>query len=267
MLEKIKNTATFIRSKVNFEPEVGIVLGSGLGGLIDKIEVVASIEYKDIPDFPVSTVVGHAGRLVFGMLGGRKVVAMQGRFHYYEGYQMWQVVFPIRVMKMLGIEYLFVSNAAGGLNPSFRTGNLMIITDHINALPNPLIGANIDELGPRFQEMNEAYSSELIAKAEAVAAAQGIEVQHGCYYALTGPTFETPAECNMIRTVGGDAVGMSTAPEVIAARHMGLPVFGMSVITNSHGDGNIPTHEEVQVEGAKAGARMITLFTELIRTL
>ncbi|MFI3265861.1 MAG: purine-nucleoside phosphorylase [Rikenellaceae bacterium] len=267
MLEKIKNTATFIRNQVNFEPEIGIVLGSGLGGLTQNIDIVASIEYKDIPGFPVSTVEGHAGRFVFGMLGGRKVVAMQGRFHYYEGYEMWQIILPIRVMKFLGIQYLFVSNAAGGLNPTFKTGSLMIITDHINALPNPLIGPNIDELGPRFPAMTEAYSKEIIAKADAVAAANGIEVKHGCYYAQSGPTFETPSECKQVRTVGGDAVGMSTAPEVIAARHMGIPVFGMSVITNSHGDGNIPTHEEVQMEGAKASAKMITLFTELVKAL
>lgn len=266
MLEKIKNTATFIRNAVNnFEPEVGIVLGSGLGGLVDKIEIEKAIEYKDIPDFPVSTVEGHHGRLVFGTLGGKRVVAMQGRFHYYEGYQMWQVVFPIRVMKMLGIKYLFVSNAAGGLNRSYKTGNLMVINDHINALPNPLIGPNIDELGPRFPEMSQPYSHELIARANEIAKEQGIEVQNGNYYALTGPSFETPAECEMIRRVGCDAVGMSTAPEVIAARHMGIPVFGMSVITNSEGD--VPTHEEVNREGARAGARMTTIFTELIKAL
>lgn len=268
MLEQIKSTAHFILSKVDdFQPEVGIVLGSGLGNLIDMIDVKASIEYKDIPNFPVSTVEGHAGRLVFGELGGKSVVAMQGRFHYYEGYAMSQVVFPIRVLKLLGIKYLFVSNAAGGLNFDFRMGDLMVIKDHINLLPNPLIGPNIDELGPRFPNMNNVYTKELIEKADAVAEQLDIKLQHGCYVALTGPTFETHKECWYLRTIGADAVGMSTAPEVIVARHMGLPVFGVSVITNCHGNGEAPTHEEVQIEGAKASIKMSTLFRELIKAL
>lgn len=267
MLKQIQNTAYSIREKTGFEPEVGIILGSGLGGLADSIETDIAIKYRDIPGFPVSTVEGHKGQLIFGMLGGRKVVAMQGRFHYYEGYTPQQVVFPVRVMKLLGIKYLFVSNAAGGINPEFKVGDLMVITDHINLIPNPLVGPNIEELGPRFPDMSEAYDRGLIGLADKLAAEEGIALRHGVYAGGTGPTFETGAEYRYFQSIGGDAVGMSTTPEVIAARHMGMPVFGMSVITNSGLSGEKSTHEEVQEEGAKAAEKMTRLFTRMIGSL
>lgn len=267
MLEQIKNTASFIRNKTGFDPQVGIILGTGLGGLVKSIDIAATLDYRDIPDFPVSTVEGHAGRFIFGMLGGKRVVAMQGRFHYYEGYSPREVVFPVRVMKFLGIEQLFVSNASGGVNPAFRTGDVMIITDHINLIPNPLIGPNIAALGPRFPDMSEAYDRGMIAKAEAVARREGIEVRHGCYLGLTGPTFETQKEYGFYHTAGADAVGMSTTPEVIAARHMGLPVFAVSIITNMGLAGLKSSHEEVQEEGAKAELKMTRLFTGLLEEL
>ena len=243
MSERIKNTASFIRNRVNFEPEVGIILGTGLGGLVESIDIRATLDYAEIPDFPVSTVEGHAGRFIFGMLGGRRVVAMQGRFHYYEGYTPQQVVFPVRVMKFLGVGRLFVSNASGGVNPSFRTGDLMVITDHINLIPNPLIGPNDPELGPRFPDMSEPYDAGLIALAAEVACREGIQLQYGCYIGVTGPTFETRKEYRFYRTAGADTVGMSTTPEVIAANHAGLPVFAVSIITNMGLDGMKSTHE------------------------
>ncbi len=268
MLDQIKSTASFILSKLgDFTPEVGVVLGTGLGGFADTIAPHAIVDYHDIPGFPVSTVEGHKGRLIFGRIGERRVVAMQGRFHYYEGYAPQQVVFPIRVMKFLGIHTLFVSNASGGVNPAFRTGDLMLITDHINLIPNPLVGPNIAELGPRFPDMNHPYDPALIARAEAIAQARGITLQRGVYVGGTGPTFETQAEYGYFRTIGGDTVGMSTTPEVIAARHMNLRVFGISVITNMGLEGLKSTHEEVQIEGAKASAKMTTLFTEMIKSL
>lgn len=266
MLEEIKKAADHIKSKADFIPQVGIILGTGLGGLVEHIDIAHTIDYTDIPGFPVSTVEGHKGRLIFGTLGGRKVVAMQGRFHYYEGYTPQQVVFPVRVMKFLGIKYLFVSNAAGGMNPSFRIGDLMVITDHINLIPNPLLGPNIAELGPRFPDMNEAYDQTLIGKAVAVAADEKIKLQFGCYVSLTGPTFETPKEYYYVKAIGGDAVGMSTTPEVIAARHMGIPCFGMSIITDLAG-GTSVSHEEVQAEGRKAEKNMTKLFTGLLEKL
>ena len=267
ILEQIRKTASFIRSKTTFEPEVGIILGSGLGGLVDSIDIEQALDYSDIPGFPVSTVEGHRGRLIFGVLGGRRVVAMQGRFHYYEGYTPQQVVFPVRVMKELGITRLFVSNAAGGVNPDFRVGDLMVITDHINLIPNPLVGPNIAELGPRFPDMSDAYDLRLVAKADSIAGEMGIKLQHGCYVGGTGPTFETVAEYRYFKTIGGDAVGMSTTPEVIAARHMGISVFGVSVITNVGLAGEKSSHEEVQREGAKAAMRMTRLFTAMIERL
>lgn len=265
--EQIRKTASLINERTGFKPEAGIILGTGLGSLADEIETEHSIEYKDIPGFPVSTVEGHAGRLIFGWLGGRRVVAMQGRFHYYEGYTSQQVVFPVRVMVLLGIRHLFVSNAAGGVNPAFRTGDLMVITDHINLIPNPLVGPNLAEFGPRFPDMSDAYDPELIRKATATASALSIPLQYGCYVGGTGPTFETRAEYGYFRSIGGDAVGMSTTPEVIASRHMGIPVFGVSVITNVGLSGEKSTHEEVQTEGARAAVRMTRLFTEMIRNL
>lgn len=268
MLSQIKSTASFILDKVGgFEPEVGIILGSGLGGLVDSIDIKAKIEYKDIPGFPVSTVEGHKGQMIFGILGGRKVVAMQGRFHYYEGYTTQQVVFPVRVMKFMGIKYLFVSNAAGGLNENFRTGDIMVITDHINLLPNPLIGPNIPELGVRFPDMGNAYDKALITKAKEIGARDGIPLQFGCYLGGSGPTYETQKEYFFFKTIGADAAGMSTTPEVIAACHMSIPVFGVSVITNMGLEGLKATHEEVQQEGLKAGKRMTTLFIKMLETL
>ncbi|MDR1022631.1 MAG: purine-nucleoside phosphorylase [Prevotellaceae bacterium] len=269
MLEKIKESATFINSKVSIEPEVGIILGTGLGGLVHSIENQEVLEYKDIPNFPLSTVEGHSGRLIFGTLGGKKVVAMQGRFHYYEGYDMQQVTFPVRVMKFLNVKYLFVSNASGGMNPAFAVGDLMIINDHINLLPNPLIGKNLDELGPRFPDMSEPYSKQLIALCESVAGKQGIKVQKGCYVGVTGPTFETPKEYGYFRRIGGDAVGMSTVPEVIVARHMGIPVFAMSIVTDLGGEDIAMTvsHEEVQKEGAKAEKKMTQIMTAMLQEL
>lgn len=267
MINTIKQTAEFIQQKVNFTPEVGIILGTGLGGLVNHIEIAHSLPYNEIPNFPISTVEGHAGRLIFGTLGGKRVVAMQGRFHYYEGYAPEQVVFPVRVMKMLGIENLFVSNASGGINSSFRVGDLMVITDHINLIPNVLIGKNYNELGPRFPDMSEPYSRALDALATEVAAEKGIKLQYGCYVGTTGPTFETPKEYGYFKAIGGDAVGMSTTPEVIAARHMGLPVFGISIITNAAFSGQKSTHEEVQQEGAKAEKRMSALIVGMLERM
>ena len=252
----------------SFEPEVGIILGTGLGGFVDSIDVEYRLEYKDIPNMPVSTVEGHKGCLIFGTVGGKKVVAMQGRFHYYEGYQMKQVTFPVRVMALLGIKYLFVSNAAGGVNTSFSVGDLMIITDHINLLPNPLIGPNMAEFGPRFPGMFDCYNRDIRRKAMAIAEREGIKLQYGVYVGTSGPTYETQAEYRYFKAIGGDAVGMSTVPEVIVARHMGVPCFGVSVITNCGlGDVDNSDHEFVQEQGRKAGLTMSRLFAELIREL
>lgn len=268
MLEQIKATAAFIRQRIgSFEPEAGIVLGTGLGGFADKIDTKHIIEYGDIPGFPVSTVQGHKGRMIFGEIEGRRVVAMQGRFHYYEGYPMQQVTLPVRVMALLGIKYLFVSNASGGINTSFRVGDLMIITDHINLMPNPLIGPNIEELGPRFPDMHNCYDKTLIAKATAIAEQENIKLQYGVYVGGTGPTFETQAEYRYFKAIGGDAAGMSTVPEVIVARHMSIPVFGVSVITNCGLSDEIGDHEDVQLQGRKAGVRMEVLFRKMLKTL
>lgn len=271
MIEKFKSTANFLLEKVKFRPEVGIILGSGLGGFADKIENKISFEYKDIPDFPVSTVEGHSGRLVFGDLAGKKVVAMQGRFHFYEGYPMSTVTFPVRVMKFLGIKYLFVSNAAGGLNPTYRTGDLMIIKDHINFFPqNPLIGKNFDELGPRFPDMSKTYAPELIKIAKEIASKNNIKLQEGIYIGSSGPTLETPAEYKLFGIFGADVTGMSTVPEVIVAHHMGIKVFGMSVVTNTSApatpDGET-THEEVQNVAGSVEPKMTLIFKELIRAI
>ncbi len=216
MLEEINRAAEYIRSRIgDFRPEAGIILGTGLGGFADKIDAVHCIDYKDIPEFPRSTVQGHAGRMIFGTIEGRRVVAMQGRFHYYEGYAMSQVTLPVRVMAQLGIRYLFVSNASGGINPTFRVGDLMVIIDHINLLPNPLIGPNIEELGPRFPDMHNCYDKDLIALATKIAEEEQIKLQYGVYVGGTGPTFETQAEYRYFKVIGGDAAGMSTVPEVI----------------------------------------------------
>ena len=268
MLEAIKQTAAWIKAATNdFTPEVGIILGTGLGDFGDKIEAAYVLDYKEIPGFPVSTVEGHKGRMIFGTVEGRKVVALQGRFHYYEGYKMTEVPFPVRVMKLLGIEYLFVSNASGGINTSFRTGDLMIIPDHINLMPNPLIGPNLAELGPRFPDMHNCYDKDLIAKATAIAEREGIKLQYGVYVGGTGPTFETQAEYRYFKAIGGDTAGMSTVPEVIVARHMGVPCFGVSVITNCGLSDELGDHEDVQRQGKKAAVRMETLFKAMIKEL
>jgi purine-nucleoside phosphorylase len=253
------------------KPTVGIVLGSGLGKLADEIQDPLVIPYKDIPGFPVSTAIGHKGNFIIGTLGGKCVIAMQGRIHYYEGYGMNQVVLPIRVMIRMGIQYLFVSNAAGGTNLGFHVGDLMIIRDHINMIPNPLIGPNLDEFGPRFPDMTRPYEPGLIKKAEQIAEEEGIALQKGVYVAVSGPCYETPAEYKFFRLIGGDAVGMSTVPEVIVARHSSIPVFGMSVITDvAHAtdDEEYVTDGEVIVAAANAAAdRMTVIFRRLIESL
>jgi purine-nucleoside phosphorylase len=269
MLEKIIKTADFLRSKGFADPEAGIVLGTGLGGLTTEIDNQIEVPYAGIPDFPVSTVKGHAGKLIFGDFGGKKVVAMKGRFHYYEGYGSEQVTFPIRVMKELGIRALFLSNAAGGVNPSFRIGDIMIIDDHICLVDNPLIGPNDDRIGPRFPDMSVPYDRQLIEKAEAVAARLGIPVTKGVYLSTTGPTFETPAEYRFFRIIGADAVGMSTVPEVITARHMSVPVFAVSIITDLGVEGKIEytTHESVQQAAEHSEEKMTRIMKELIAAL
>ena len=269
MLQTIKESATFLKERTNYKPQVGIILGTGLGGLVAEIEIEHSISYKDIPHFPVSTVEGHSGRLIFGNLGGKQVVAMQGRFHFYEGYSMEKVTFPVRVMKFLGIKHLIVSNASGGVNPDYEVGDLMILSDHINLIPNPLIGSNIDELGPRFPDMSESYCKNLIAKAENIAKANKIPVQKGVYVALTGPTLETPAEYKYMRIIGGDTVGMSTAPEVIVARHMDIPCFAMSVITDLGVPGKIQkvSHSEIQKIAEIAEPKLTLIIKELIASI
>ena len=253
------------------KPVVGIVLGSGLGKLADEIKDPLVIPYNELPGFPVSTAIGHKGNFIVGELGGKCVIAMQGRIHYYEGYRMDQVVLPIRVMIRLGISTLFVSNAAGGTNLGYHVGDLMIIRDHINLLPNPLIGPNLDEFGPRFPDMTRPYEPGLIRKAEEIAAQEGIALQKGVYVGVTGPCYETPAEYRFFRAIGADAVGMSTVPEVIVARHSSVPVFGMSVITDvAHAtdDEEYVTDGEVIVAAANAAAdRMTVIFKRLIAEL
>ena len=269
MLEKIKETAAFIKAKVNDIPTTAIILGTGLGELVNHIEITDVIEYSEIPNFPISTVEGHSGKLIFGALGNKRVMAMQGRFHFYVGYSMQQVTFPVRVMKALGINTLFVSNAAGGMNPEFKIGDIMIINDHINLFPeHPLRGKNYNELGLRFPDMSEPYSHRLIADALKVAAANNIKVHQGVYVGTQGPTFETPAEYRYFRRIGGDAVGMSTVPEVIVARHSGMEVFAISVITDMGGlEGVEPekvSHEEVQKAAAEAQPKMTAIMKGLI---
>jgi purine-nucleoside phosphorylase len=270
MLEKIKQTAEFIRTKVAELPKTAIILGSGLGDLVNHMSVAVELNYADIPNFPISTVEGHSGKLIFGTLGGRNVMAMQGRFHYYEGYDMKQVTFPVRVMKELGVDTLFVSNAAGGMNKEFKVGDVMVIADHINLFPeNPLRGKNYEELGTRFPAMTEAYSQKLIAMADAIAAEDNIRLMHGVYVGTTGPTFETPAEYEYFRVIGGDAVGMSTVPEVIVANHAGMQVFGVSVITDLGGKDikEVPTHEEVQKAAITAQPVMTHIITKMMQRL
>ena len=270
-LEKIQETAAFLKDKVGGEmPKVAIVLGSGLGNLADKIDIKAAIPYGEIPNFPVSTVEGHKGQLIFGMLGKKYVMAMQGRFHYYEGYSMKEATFPIRVMKALGVKVLCVSNAAGGMNPEFRVGDVMLITDHINLFPDhPLRGKNYNELGPRFPAMNEAYSHRILDLARKIAKENNIRLMEGVYVGTQGPTFETPSEYRFFYRIGGDAVGMSTVPEVIVARHAGIEVFGLSVITDLGGEGIYVdvSHEEVQQAATKAEPIMTLMVQEVINNL
>ncbi len=270
MLEKIKATSSFIEGKFRSRPEYGIILGTGLGGLIRDIEILETLPYTEIPDFPVSTVEGHAGRLIFGRLGGKEVVVMQGRFHYYEGYTMQEVTFPVRVMKFLGVKNLFVSNASGGLNPDWHVGDIVLISDHINFFPvHPLHGKNHAELGVRFPDMSKAYDERMRNKAKLIALENNIQVREGVYVGVSGPTFETPAEYRMFRLLGGDVVGMSTVPEVIVARHMEMKVFGVSIITDSGVPGEIVeiSHEEVQQVAMKAEPKMRLIIKKLIESI
>jgi len=270
MLTQIQETKTFLENKTAVKPFVGIVLGTGLGNLSTEIEIETAIPYSEIPNFPVSTVEGHSGQLIFGTLNNVPVVAMQGRFHYYEGYSLKECTFPIRVMKMLGIKNLFLSNASGGVNANFEIGDIMLITDHINLLPdNPLRGKNIDELGPRFPDMSEPYSKELNNKVFNIAQQNNIKLQQGVYAVLSGPTFETPAEYKYMNIIGADTVGMSTVPEVIVARHMDLPCMAMSIITDLGVDGKIVeiSHEEVQEVAKKAEPKMTLIIKELLKEI
>lgn len=270
MLDQIRNTTEYIRRKINFEPEIGIILGTGLGDLVNEIEVIHEQMYSNIPDFPISTVEFHSGKLIFGMLSGKKVVAMQGRFHYYEGYTMEQITFPVRVLKMLGIKYLFVSNACGCLNPDYRKGDLMIIEDHINLqLRNPLIGRNYDVLGPRFPDMSEPYSKKLIQKAVEIAAKNHIKAHTGVYVSVPGPMLETRAEYRFLRIIGGDVVGMSTVPEVIVANHMSIPVFAISVITDEGFPETLKplSISEIVETARQSEPKMTLIMRELIREL
>jgi purine-nucleoside phosphorylase len=268
--EKLVETTSFLKPFVTQNTTIGVVLGSGLGNFTKEIVVAKEIAYDDIPHFPVSTVEGHHGKLIFGSIAGKAIIAMSGRFHFYEGYHAEDVVFPIRVLKMLGVQTLLISNAAGGVNTGFKVGDLMIINDHISlATKNPLVGKNDNRLGTRFPDMSEPYKKELIAKAKAIANQHSIEVKEGVYFGVTGPTFETRAEYKMIHVLGGDAVGMSTVQEVIAAAHMGMDVFAMSVITDIgiREDDNTITHEEVLEAANKAEPLFSTIFSELIKTL
>ncbi len=270
MLEKIKQTIDYLQKQIDFVPEIGIILGTGLGNLTSEIDVRFTIPYQSIPNFPVSTVEGHSGQLIFGMLGNKKVVAMQGRFHYYEGYSMKEITFPIRILKILGIKLLILSNASGGMNPDFKIGDMMIITDHINMMgDNPLLGANFDELGPRFPDMHIAYDKDLIEKAVSIAKKNNVKYQLGVYIAVSGPTYETPAEYKLFRIIGGDAVGMSTVPEVIVARHMNIPCFAVSVITDLGVEGKITeiSHQEVIAAANATEPKMTQLIKELIATV
>lgn len=290
MSERIRNTTCFIRSKLNISPrryytdmpggtveggglpapEVGIVLGSGLGALADTIEVISALDYSEIPDFPRSTVEGHKGRFIYGRLGGKYVIAMEGRVHYYEGYSIQDVVLPVRAMCCLGIDTLIVSNAAGGICPLFEVGDIMVIEDHINLIPNPLVGPNDPELGVRFPDMGEPYNRTLIRLAHAVALAQGTLLRQGVYVGGTGPSYETPAEVRYFRTIGGDAVGMSTTPEVIVARHQKVCVLGFSLITNTLGCDAMAqplTHDEVIEAGDRAMPKLCALVGEIVAKL
>ncbi len=269
MLEKIHQTVDYIKKQIgDFEPEVGIILGTGLGRLAEEIDKKYVLSYEKIPNFPVSTVEGHSGNLIFGTLSGKRVMAMQGRFHFYEGYSMKEVTFPVRVMKFMNIKLLIVSNASGGVNPAFDVGDVMIINDHINLFPeHPLRGKNYDELGPRFPDMSEVYKKEYIDLALKIGEELGINLRQGVYVGVQGPTFETPAEYRYMRIIGGDAVGMSTVPEIIVARHMNIPVFAISVITDSGAPEKLKevSHEEVQKAAQEAEPKMTKVIKEFLK--
>lgn len=270
LLDQLGETVEYIRKQYSEKPLIGVVLGSGLGNLVNDIQIDCEIEYSALPNFPVSTVEGHVGKLIFGKMAGKNIVVMAGRFHYYEGYTPLQIVYPIRVMKMLGVETVLLSNAAGGVNATFKVGDMMIIKDHISLfVVNPLIGKNIEEIGMRFPDMSEPYNSEIIIKAKSIAANSGYEVKEGVYCGVTGPTFETRSEYKLIKAIGGDAVGMSTVQEVIAAVHAGMKVFAMSIITDIgiRDEENIITHEEVLTAANAAEPKMTSLFKKLISEL
>lgn len=270
MLEKIRETAEFVRSKTGFEPDYGIILGTGLGALVNEIQILHTLEYTDIPNFPVSTVESHLGRLVLGMIGNKKVLAMQGRFHYYEGYSFQEITFPVRVMKLLGIKVLFVSNACGSVNPDMKTGELMIIKDHINLLGgNPLRGQNMDELGPRFPDMAEAYDRGMINKAKEIARQLKIKVHTGVYASVQGPNLETRAEYMYLSIIGADVVGMSTVPEILVARHMSIPCFAISVITDEgfHDDLEPVSLQDVLTAAGATEPKMTQIIKNLILSL
>lgn len=270
MWEKVQQTVNYLKERTNYTPEFGVILGSGLGSFIFDITIEHQIPYEEIPNFPVSTVEGHKGNLIFGKIGNKSVVAMQGRFHYYEGYSMQEVTFPVRVMKYLGIETLIVSNASGGVNRSYEVGDVVIIYDHINMFPeHPLRGKNDERFGPRFVNMGEPYNRQLIAKAKSIAKEENLVVKDGIYYGLQGPTFETLAEYNMVRIVGADCVGMSTVPEVIVARHMDLNCFGISIISDMGTEDEMDkiSHEEVLKAVKKAEPNARKLIKELILQL
>lgn len=269
-LKQLNETVKFLKKQYAETPTVGIVLGSGLGNFVSEITIEKEVAYEDIPHFPVSTVEGHKGKLIFGKLSGKTVAAMAGRFHFYEGYTAQDVVFPVRVMKLLGVKTLLLSNAAGGVNPFYKVGDIMIIKDHISQFtPNPLIGKNMDEFGPRFPDMSEPYNRDLIEKAKAISIAHQFDVKEGVYLAVTGPTFETKAEYKMIHVLGADVVGMSTVQESIVANHAGMQVFAMSVVTDVgiREENNIITHEEVLEAAKLAEPKLATIFRELVAAI
>jgi purine-nucleoside phosphorylase len=269
-IRKLELTAAFIKKSYPFPPAIGIVLGSGIGNLVREITVEYRVEYSEIPDFPLSTVEGHSGELIFGKLAGKRVVAMAGRFHYYEGYEVNQVVFPVRLMKLLGVSTLLLSNAAGGMDQDFQVGDLMIITDHISLFTvNPLIGSNQESIGPRFPDMSEPYKKHLIEKARRVAERAGIKLRMGVYAGVTGPSFETRAEYRLLHLAGAAAVGMSTVQETIAAVHLGMDVFAISIITDLgiREEANVITHEEVLEAAKQAEPRLTAIFKGLIESI
>jgi len=266
MLQAINEAVSYIRQQIEGTPEIAIILGSGLGGIVDHVRVERAVDYGSIPHFPVSTVEGHEGKLISGTIGEKRVLVMNGRFHYYEGYTMEEVIFPVRVMKFLGIKKLLVSNAAGGMNPAFRIGDIMLITDHINTMPNPLVGKHDPAFGVRFPDMSETYDPEMMARFKSHAREMGISLQEGCYVGVTGPTLETPREYEYLRIIGGDAVGMSTVPEVIAAHQMGIRILAISVITDLGVPGKIKklTHQDVLKAAGEATPKLTPLIVKLI---